>query len=185
MRRSHDGFSLLELTIVVGIIALLFAVALDRFLALRAEAERVSMLQVEGAIESALGLELANYIARGDIQGAAKLAGINPMDLLQQPPPNYLGALDHPDPAKIPDGSWYFDTATRTLVYRVHSAAYFHDSLGDPPRAEYRVELLYSGKDRSGRYRPGVDEIYGVRLVNLAPYRWTNPNPQASWFLNW
>ena len=34
--RLQRGFSLLELTIVVGIIAALFAVALDRLLALRA-----------------------------------------------------------------------------------------------------------------------------------------------------
>lgn len=183
--RLQRGFSLLELTIVVGIIAALFAVALDRLLALRAEAERVSVLQMEGVLESALGIQLASYIARGDFAGVAKLQGTNPMDLLMQPPANYLGALQHPDPARIDGGLWYFDTATHTLVYRVHSADYFHDDLGPPARAEYQIQILFKDAHGDGRYQPGSDALYGIRLVNLAPYQWHTPLPQKDWFLNW
>lgn len=182
---SQRGFSLLELTIVVGIVAALFAVALDRFLALRVQAERVSLMQMEGTLESALGIQLAAYIARGDMADVARMRGMNPMDLLMQPPSNYVGALDHPDPARIRGGHWYFDTRTRILVYRVRSSGYFHDALGKPARAEYRIQLLYSGAKKDGRYDPHRDELYGVRLVNLAPYQWSNSPPRSAWFLNW
>jgi type II secretory pathway pseudopilin PulG len=156
------GFSLLELTIVVGIVAFMFYVALDKLLALAVQAEQVSVLQMEGSLQSALGIQVAYQLAQGKSVGElASMEGMNPLRLLSNRPSNYLGELDHPNPAAIEGGHWYFDSSAKELVYRVNHDRYFRDSLGQPARIEYQVQVKRSN-----------GSIVGVALVTLTPYQW-------------
>ncbi|WP_293174985.1 prepilin-type N-terminal cleavage/methylation domain-containing protein [Oceanithermus sp.] len=167
------GFSLLELVVVVALIAILWFVAIDRMLQLRIDAERVAMLQVLGGLRSALGLEVAERVVRRGLASVTELQGANPMDLLAERPHNYLGELDGPDPAQVPPGSWYFDTRTRTLVYRVRYPEAFEGGPAEgPPRARFRVEVVWRDRDGDGRLDPRVDAVGGVRLAPVEPYRW-------------
>lgn len=156
------GFSLLELTIVVGIVAFMFYVALDKLLALAVNAERVSVLQMEGSLQSALGIEVAFQLAEGKpIAQLTAMQNMNPMNLLSNRPSNYLGELDNPDPASIDGGHWYFDSSNGELVYRVNHDRYFKNSLGQPARIEYQIEVKRSNGN-----------VVGVTLVTLTPYQW-------------
>lgn len=165
MNNSRErGFSLLELTIVVGIVAFMFYVALDKLLALAVEAERVSVLQMEGSLQSALGIQVSYQLAQGKpVSELASMEDMNPLQLLSNRPSNYLGELDHPDPASIEGGHWYFDTGTRELVYRVNHDRYFSDALGRPARIEYQVQVKRSNGN-----------IVGITLVTLTPYKWNS-----------
>ncbi len=167
------GFSLLELVVVVALIAVLWFVAIERILQLRIDAERVAMLQVLGGLRSALGLEVAERVVRRGLASVVELQGTNPMDLLAERPHNYLGELEAPDPAGIPPGSWYFDTRTRMLVYRVRYPEAFEGGPAEgPPRARFRVEVLWRDRDGDGRLDPRTDSVGGVRLAPVEPYRW-------------
>lgn len=166
------GFSFLELVVVIVIISVLLVVAISRLLALQVDAERVAMESVAGALRSALGIKVAHHIVKSDMRGLERLAGSNPMAQLAEVPVNYLGELAAPDPRKLPDGHWYFDTRDGTLVYLVRNKGFFEGGLAEPPRARFAIQLVYEDRNASGRYEPGVDEIQGLRLVPLEPYAW-------------
>ncbi len=170
--RGAQGFSLLELVIVIVIISILMVFAISRLLALQVDAERVAMETVVGTLRSALGIKVAEHIVHQDIEGLAALEGSNPMDRLAETPANYLGAFEAPDPKTLEDGHWYFDTRERVLVYLVRNKGFFAGGQSDPPRARFQVRLVYNDRNGDGRYQAGIDTIEGVRLAPVEPYTW-------------
>lgn len=171
-RARCDGFSLLELVVVVVLIAFLMVIAIARLLALQAEAERVAMETVLGTLRSALGMKVAESIVRHQLSGLAAFEASNPMDQLAELPTNYLGEIERPDPNRLEDGTWYFDRSDRTLVYLVRNKAHFSGGAANPPRARFAIRLLYGDKNRNGRFDAGVDSVEGLRLGPVEPYKW-------------
>ncbi len=171
-RRRTAAVTLLELVVVIVLIAVLTTVAAQRLLVLRAEAERAALGQMLGSLRAAVSLRMLTLISGGREEELPGLAGSNPMELLADPPHRYLGALDAPDPAAIPPGHWYFDRDAGVLVYRVRYAERFESELADPPRAAFRVELVFEDRNGDGRYQPGLDGTSGTRLARVAEYRW-------------
>jgi prepilin-type N-terminal cleavage/methylation domain-containing protein len=110
------GFTLIELVVVVCVVALLFAVALDRLLRYRELAERAAVQQNLAAINVALTSKFAALILAGRAEQVDKEVGTNPVALLTRPPENYLGewysAPEPPTPR-----SWYYDRLNGDLVY--------------------------------------------------------------------
>lgn len=156
------GFSYLELVVVIGIISVLLGYGATKLWALQVDSERVVMEQVVGTLRSALGMMVAQTIVKNDMAKLRAMARSNPMNRLAEVPGNYIGEVDETT-AVIQDGTWYFDTRTRYLVYRVRNAEYFESGLGTPARARFVVQLV--GEQ---------GEVEGVRLVPVEPYRWTN-----------
>jgi prepilin-type N-terminal cleavage/methylation domain-containing protein len=172
-KRRGEGFSLLELVIVIVMISVLLVLAISRLLAVQVDAERVTMETVAGTLRSAIGMKVAESIVKYQVPGLAKLAGSNPMDLLAEPPKNYLGELDGVDPATLQDGNWYFDKRTKTLDYLVKNKGFFTGGAPNPPRARFAVRLVYSDRNGNGAFDPGVDEVQGLRLSPVEPYSWS------------
>ena len=169
----NDGFSLLELVIVIVMISVLLVLAISRLLALQVDAERVTMQTVVGTLRSSIGMKVAESIVKSKVAGLAKFAGSNPMNLLAETPHNYLGEFDGVDPASLADGNWYFDKRTRMLVYLVRNKGFFAGGLPNPPRASFTVKLVYSDKNGNGLFDQGIDEIEGLRLSPAEPYSWS------------
>jgi prepilin-type N-terminal cleavage/methylation domain-containing protein len=169
---AKRGFTLLELVIVIGIVALLVAFAIERLLALRVEAERATLQQVVGGLRAAVATKALSLITSGRDSELARLQGSNPMDDLLETPLGYLGEYDAPEPVEIPPGSWYFDRGHRLLVYRVRYGARFSSPLGDPARARFRVVVSYDDRDGSGTFDPDTDGFGGARLAAEEPYEW-------------
>ncbi|EQD53764.1 hypothetical protein B2A_06265 [mine drainage metagenome] len=162
--------SLLELVIVVILVAIFIRVAIDRIWPLRIVAEKTAVVEVRGAIESALGITVAARIARGaPLAAIAQLAGSNPIRFLAAPPDNYLGSFAHPGRHRIPGGSWYFNRSRRTLVYVVRFDSHFTSSLPGRKRIRFRVEAVYRGRGHA------PDDLAGIRLVELNRYVWKVP----------
>lgn len=167
--KKDNGFSVLELIVVVTVIGILATFAVDRLWAVQIDAENTAMENVVGSLRSALGMKVAQYIAKSDINGLKSLEGGNPMEELVEPPKNYVGAITNPDPASVAGGNWYFDANAKALVYRVHNADSFSSKLGMPARARFGVQLVYQAQDKNVN-----PHVVGVRLVALEPYRWVN-----------
>lgn len=158
---------------VVVIVALMTVIAIARLLAIQADAERVTMETVVGTLRSALGMTVAESLVKHQMGKLPSLEGSNPMDRLAELPLNYLGALAQPDPSKLEDGNWYFDSSSGTLVYLVRHKERFEGGLADPARVRFKVQVVYADRNANGRFDAGVDAVEGLRLGAVEPYRWT------------
>lgn len=160
--RHAAGFSYLELVFVIAVISVLLTYGINKLWAVQVDAERVSVEQILGTLRSGLGMMVASNLVKNDVAKLRAMERSNPMNRLAEVPANYIGEVDETTTA-IKDGTWYFDTHTGYLVYRVRNAEYFQSSLGAPARARFVVQLVTE-----------QGEIQGVRLVPVEPYRWTN-----------
>ncbi len=161
-RRTCRGFSLLELVIVIVLISVLLAIAIDRLLLTKARAESTAMEQMVGTLRSAITIRVAELIARARVGEVAALVRSNPMRLLAERPRNYLGELFGPDASILHAGNWFFDARDHALCYLVESTDYFESGLPPPARACFAVEPI----------DPAGETLRGVRLVEVAPYEW-------------
>ena len=118
--KSSRGFSLFELVVFIISVAIIYAFAANRFAGFPAQAERANFLAITTQLQSSLNLEVMTVLASGQGELVTAFEGINPMDLLLQPPFNYLGAFSNPDVASLDRRSWYFDLSREELVYLVN-----------------------------------------------------------------
>ncbi len=158
--------------VVIVIVSVLAAIATDRLLKLRFEAERVTVESIVGAMRSALYIDFAAAAASGQTERIDTAGGSNPMLRLSGKPAGYAGEFYGPDPAVFEPGTWYFDTRDRAIVYIVRFPERFVTGLNGPPRARFTVEPDYDDIDRNGRFDPGRDPVLGLKLVPLEPYSW-------------
>lgn len=171
-RSACRGGSVLETMLVLALVTVLALVALDRSITLRVQAERTAL---EGVVQSLRSAALGRGIQQrvtGERGSAANLPGTNPMLWLTQPPRNYLGELAGPDPAIIPGGQWYFDSARRLLVYRVDYEAYFDSPLPGAARARFKIGMDSAATDRDGHIEHGTDAVRDITIEAVEPYTW-------------
>ena len=154
--------------VVIGVLA---TVALQKLYPIQVDAERIGLENMLGNLKSALGIKVAQYIAKDDLQGIQALVGTNPFDLLTDPPANYRGALAGKEIAGVETGEWYFDRSAGVLVYRVRNADVFHGGSGSPAEARFALTPVYEDRNGNGRFDRG-DSFYGVRLETVTPYQW-------------
>jgi len=164
----------LELVVVVIIISILLAIAAERLLKIRAQAERAAVTRAVGNMRSALGMALAKDIANGHWPAVAALVGSNPMALMTRIPGSYLGVVRDPDPRQIAGMQWYFDPGARALVYRIQYAEGFRSPLPGPARLRFRIVAQYRDRNGNGRFDPRVDDFEGLDLVPLEHVAWPN-----------
>ncbi|TWI69449.1 hypothetical protein IP91_00517 [Pseudoduganella lurida] len=138
-RRLARGASLFEFAVAIIIMAVLGGVLLGRVLRYQAEAERTGVNYQVAILRSALASHVMEAGIAADPQQLAAFDGINPVALLQRPPPGYRGEFDHPDDTEMAGGSWYFDRKQRILVYVFSRNETFLDVL--PKKWCFRVEL--------------------------------------------
>ena len=145
------GFTLIELTVVICAVALLFGVALDRLLRYQELGERAALEQNIGAMNSALAMKFAGYVISGKPAAIEAEVGANPINLLARPPQNYLGELFDPDEKAVPARSWYFDRRSGELVYVPGRTRYLTIASASHEALRFRISLTQAHDDRELR----------------------------------
>jgi prepilin-type N-terminal cleavage/methylation domain-containing protein len=113
----RGGFTLLEISVVIAIMAILAAMFLKKMLFYQVQVERVAAQQVVVVLRSALHMQVVTLIAQGRQSELASLASQNPMDWLALKPENYNGEFYAPAAEFIVPGNWYFDRSDMKLIY--------------------------------------------------------------------
>jgi general secretion pathway protein G len=167
---SERGFTLIELVIVIIIVAVLAGTLLQRVALYQEQAEKAAMVEVAGAIQTALVMQYGRLLARGNEAGTLSLAAENPMNWLAKQPANYSGEFYDPTPRSVAPGNWVFDLKARELVYVVDRAGNFVPGKDGQKWIRYRVNLMrdpaqgVSGKD--------TQNLAGALFEPAEPYRW-------------
>lgn len=166
MRRGERGFSRLELAVVVAVWALLLGVFLERLTFYQEAAEHARFESELQAFKTGLQLRLAELIAANREREARQLETENPVRWLGKAPANYAGEY----PARPETGAWYFDSATRELVYVVNQDRFLAvDDRRRPAQLRFRVRLSFQPVDAPGGRVKGVA---GVGLDPGSRFRW-------------
>jgi prepilin-type N-terminal cleavage/methylation domain-containing protein len=163
----NRGFTLIEMVVVVAAVALLFGVALDRLLRYQELGERASVEMNVSAINTALTMKFAAYVAAGRPQAIEAELSKNPMELLVRPPENYLGELFSPDIKSLERRSWYFDRYSRELLYLPGRSRYLTSSSGPPEVLRFHMTLV-GAETRAD----GIKELMQPFVVPAQPFTW-------------
>jgi len=116
-RRAGAGFSLFEFAVVVFIFAILLVVLLNRMAFYQDRSQHAGAELLLANLRSALSMRVVALRAQGREADVRALAGQNPIDWLQTAPANYAGALDSQSAKQVQADNWYFDKASKNLVY--------------------------------------------------------------------
>jgi general secretion pathway protein G len=141
--KSHAGFTLFELVVVVCIVAIMAGILLNRLRVYQEAAEKAAMQQTAGAIKSALQMRVAAYMISGRDKEIENLRIENPVNWLQEKPPAYAGEFYADAYARVPPGSWYFDLTRREFIYVLNLANKFKPGPDGRKWVRYRVSIKY------------------------------------------
>ena len=166
-RCASPGFTLIELVVVVCIIALCAALLLDRLRLYQEAAEKAAMEYTVATVKSALQLQAAAMLVRGEEKNIGALARANPMEWLMEPPAGYRGEFRAPQPA-VPRGSWYFDATRNEIVYVPNLDAHLERLSDGSKRLRFRVRLDFEPKDPDSERK----RFTGMRIEPVTPYTW-------------
>ena len=168
--QSANGFTLIELIVVITIVSTLAAVLLDRVWFYQEQAEKAAMVEVAGAIQTALTLQHGRLLTHGMGSEVTALAADNPMKWLSKQPLNYSGEFYDPTPRSVAPGNWVFDLKSRELIYVLDRTDHFVPGKDEKKWIRYRVSLMYEpGLSASGN---PYKALVGTLFVPTEPYRW-------------
>ena len=171
--RRKNGFTLIELVVVIIIISTLGAVLLDRMWFYQEAAEKAAMEQMAGTLRSALHFQIADRLLSGKTADIGELAADNPINWLAEPPANYVGDRFAPAAGAVSKGNWYFDLKDRHLVYVVARGEHFTPNQQGRKEVRYAVRLIFSKKiPQAGQENAAKQDINGVVLALAEPYQW-------------
>ncbi|GAB5499200.1 MAG: hypothetical protein PsegKO_15110 [Pseudohongiellaceae bacterium] len=190
------GFSLFELVVFIISVAIIYAYAANRFSDFPGQAERANFQAVTMQIQSAVNLEMMFGVGVGRISSPLRMEGANPMELLLEPPSNYLGAFDAVDQSRLERRTWYFDQSRGELVYLANdpTGLVLVSNGREVPTNEVRFRLIadYSMHEKgsglpvralesAGETVPAENQVRkfnGIVMRPVTPYEWGSPDDQ-------
>ena len=166
----RQGFTLLEMLIVVSLVGILAAVALQKLLWYQGQAEKSAMEYTATMIKSALWMESANLMMANRGNEVVALAERNPINLLAEKPANYLGEVDSDNIEELANGNWVYDVRHRQLSYLVSHKTYFKPKQGGNYLVRYKIHVLYGEIEIT--YGKHEKYVAGVTLKLQSGYDW-------------
>lgn len=170
----QQGFTLLELILVVALVIILFAVAIENLLPLRAAAERAAHVATVGNLRTAAGHEAIRRVLARHGPGLAEMDGANPIEWLVSPPAGYAGHLPANRYDEVSRAGWAFDPVDRVLFYRVRYPEYVEGAYPSPPGIRYQVVVS----------RTADGGVRDVSLVQLETAEWRLSGSEVKRWLN-
>lgn len=166
MTRRARGFSLLELSIVAAVWAVLFGVFLERLTYYQEAAEHARFESELQAFKTALQLRMAELISTNRERELRQLETENPLRWMDKAPASFAGEY----PATPEPGNWYFDSTARELVYVPNLTRFLSTpEQHRPPQLRFRVRITYQPI-----YAPGgkVSGVAGILLDAAPAFQW-------------
>ncbi|MGZ3181654.1 MAG: hypothetical protein ACXU8N_04355 [Telluria sp.] len=155
---------MMELGIASMVISSLYVVASERYEVALGELEQQQVQWTTTGIRTALHYKILLARLQERPSDVATLEGINPVTLLQRPPPGYLGELAAPDPRKLAGGSWYFDTNDKSLIYLSNKGKIFTGGMSK--MLKFKVKSSREPSRNAGD-RDGRQDFSDAQLVQL------------------
>ena len=191
--RYSSGFSVFELVAFIILASIVYAGAVNRFAQFPGQAERANFLAISTQLKSAINVEMMLGVGTGRISSPERLVGANPMDLMLEPPSNYLGAFNQLNTAGMQRRVWYFDNSTRELVYLASDPTglflIINGTAVPSNEVRFRIQAVYSMHEAGsglpvnalanagapvGAQVQGFD---GIALRPTVPFVWNQINP--------
>ena len=166
-----SGFTLIELIVVIIIVVVLMGLFMNRILLYREQAEKTAMVEVAGAIQTALTMQYGKLLTRGKASDLPALVQDNPMNWLQKKPRNYAGEFYEPTPLSAEPGNWVFDLRSRDLVYILNNANYFKPGSDGKKWIRFHVAANYE-VSRLPSLQNTPAELTGTVFEPVEPYAW-------------
>lgn len=170
-QRLCRGFSLFELVVVISIIAVLMSIFLGRVLYYQEQAEKTSMMEVAGAIQSSLIMQYGRILTRGKVSDVEWLTKDNPMNWLQKRPLNYAGEFHAPTPLTAEPGNWVFDLDSHDLIYVPYLTNNFKPGKDGKQWIRYHVVVQYE-QPRLPSLQNEPHELTGILFEPVESYAW-------------
>lgn len=195
--RQSGGFSLFELVVFIISVAIIYAYAANRFAEFPGQAERANFIAVTTQLQSGVNLEMMMAMGTGRRQSIMSFEGVNPMDLMLEPPSNYRGVVASSQAGELPRRSWYFDPASNELVYLINDTgstflliddiAYLTDEIRFKIVPDYSEIDSVTGlpvrvAERDGEEVPRENikrRLNGMVLRPTTPYQWQEGTEEA------
>lgn len=171
LAQSSQGFTLIELVLVVIIIVVMMGLFLNRFTYYQEQAEKTAMESVVGTLQSALTMQYGQLLTRGKMADLPALAQDNPMNWLQKKPRNYSGEFYDPTPLAVDSGNWVFDLKSRELVYVLRNSSYFKPGKDGLKWIRFHVAIDYEAS-RLPSLRDDSAQLTGALFQPVEPYTW-------------
>ena len=165
LKLFHAGFTLIELILVLLVVCLLSATAIDRYLYYQERAEKLAMEATLAAIKMGLQIRLAELIITNRQTVAAELERENPIRWLDEPPANYAGEYRVPPKA----GNWYFAAGARQLVYVPTNTSYLQWGQAASGELRFQVGLRYNAIETADGK---AQALAGIGILPAQAYRW-------------
>ena len=123
-KQVQQGFTLIELVVVMVILGLLGAVAVPKFMDITADAEAASVKNILGSLRSGLSIKIASGLVNGmdiDTWVYNGSAALKPMeDLLASAPESYIGVRTE-SAAPTENGVWWDRRSSATDNWVMYS----------------------------------------------------------------
>lgn len=171
MKKQEQGFSLIELVIVVAVISVLLSFFLDRVWYYQELAEKTAMEQDVDAIQSALTMQHGKRYVNNNEQDINLLLTQNPVKWLQKLPKNYEGEFYDPSPLAVARGSWVFDLKSRELIYVLSRTGHFVPGKDGKQWIRFHVRVEYDPTIHGGT-ATGGQELVGTVFEPVENVKW-------------
>lgn len=170
--RLDRPLSRIELAVMVIVIAICAVWLLNRLAFLEALAEARALDMTVRNLRIGVMVNVSTHLLEGKYDSMAAMAQSNPVGVVIEPPPGYIGALRQANEANIQSGQWYFDEDRQQLVYRIVNSRYFESTGDGPARVRLKLKLNYDDRNNNGEYDAGVDAAQSVSVQVLDPLKW-------------
>jgi general secretion pathway protein G len=159
-----------ELIVYLLVSSILFATLVNRYREFPGEAERANFTAILAQMRTGVNLQMMDMIASADFGRGEELAGSNPMDLMLQPPSNYVGSFASVDINTMPRRVWYFDRSRGELVYLADDSQnlYVERNGASQPDAHIRFRIT----NVQAADAPAGQGWQGLTLAPVEPYQW-------------
>jgi prepilin-type N-terminal cleavage/methylation domain-containing protein len=145
MLKRDDGFTLIELVVIIVVLGILASVAIPKLFSVTKEAEIAAVNNMVSSLEGALSV----YVSKQYVNGQSIVIH-NPFDDLSNAPSNYAGVNDPVGPTNTPNGKWSYRPTGNWIVYNPNSAVVGGWTSGGERFIAYQVQVVTDGTDTVG-----------------------------------